>query len=101
MFSPGEFEAARVYVACLTRHALQETFKADSIGFEFTEEADMAAGVTEDGVPVTGKDFIRSALKIMLGQLASLSILTGMDIPTLIETLGIAVATDDPRLIDL
>lgn len=98
MFTSGEFEAARVFVACLSQHAVQETFKAGSIGFEFSTLADQPAGTTETGQEVTGKDFIRAALKLMLGQLAGFSILTGVEIPVLVESLGIAVASDDPSL---
>jgi hypothetical protein len=75
MFKPGEFEAARLFVACLGQHANGHTFKTDSIGFEFFDIAELPAAVSDDGTIVTTKDFIRAALQIVYGQLQTLELI--------------------------
>lgn len=95
IFTPGEYEAARLYIACLTKHSYEDSFDPDEIGFCFGE--DHAAALSPNDQLVTTKDFIRAALKIMEGQLENLSKTLGIEIPELVSHLGLAVAKENPE----
>lgn len=96
MFTLGEYEAARLYVACLAKHARNENFRAGDIGFEFGPISEMQAGISDKETTVTTKDFIRAALKLMLGQMKNISELTELPVEALVSRLGVAVASEDP-----
>ena len=95
-FTLGEYEAARFFVACLASHSRDDVFYAEDIGFVFTDLANVPCGISDQDVPVSTRDFIRAAIRIMQGHIKNISDLSGMDSEEIISRLGIAVAGEFP-----
>jgi hypothetical protein len=97
VFTPGEYEAARLYIAVMTKHVDNLDFAPAEIGFTFSVDSDSPMGISANGEFVTTKDFIKAALKIMHGQVENLSRSIGISSGEIISHLGLSVAKENPE----